>query len=164
MCLWFPCQPRVLSAILVDLCSATLLSCPDAHVIARVNEDSKLPDIQVGVFCTIPEKELVESNRPCKGFLDEFMKDSDNRHTQGLSLIPVLLHPKSRGFIKLKSSDPFDAPAIDPCYLSDAGEHDLKTLMKGVRLGHKIIKETEAMSALVDYQIGTADGCVPMVV
>ena len=34
------------------------------------------------------------------------------------SMFPVLLHPKSRGVIKLKSRDPYDHPLIDPKYLT----------------------------------------------
>lgn len=54
----------------------------------------------------------------------------------GFSLGPMLLTPKSRGRITLRSSDPFDPPAIDPCYLSDPA--DLPPLVEGVRLARKI--------------------------
>ncbi|XP_077557314.1 alcohol dehydrogenase [acceptor]-like [Haemaphysalis longicornis] len=35
------------------------------------------------------------------------------------SIAPILLRPSSRGFIKLKSNDPFDPPIIDPQLLSN---------------------------------------------
>ncbi|XP_061193560.1 L-sorbose 1-dehydrogenase-like [Saccostrea echinata] len=42
----------------------------------------------------------------------------------------ILLHPKSRGTIRLQSSDPFDPPLIDPNYLDHPD--DIKMLLKGV--------------------------------
>ena len=44
-------------------------------------------------------------------------------------MVPLLLHPKSRGSIKLRSADPFDHPLIDPKYLSHPD--DVKTLISG---------------------------------
>ncbi|XP_061179543.1 glucose dehydrogenase [FAD, quinone]-like [Saccostrea echinata] len=41
-----------------------------------------------------------------------------------------LLHPKSRGFIKLKSKDAFDPPLIDPNYLDHPD--DMETILKGI--------------------------------
>jgi choline dehydrogenase len=37
----------------------------------------------------------------------------------GAILIPVVLRPKSRGTIRLTSTDPFDKPIIDPHFLED---------------------------------------------
>jgi len=54
----------------------------------------------------------------------------------GLSLGPTLLTPKSRGRITLRSRDPFEAPAIDPAYLSDSS--DLAPLAHGVTLARRI--------------------------
>jgi choline dehydrogenase len=54
----------------------------------------------------------------------------------GFSLGPSLLTPKSRGRITLRSSDPLQPPAIDPCYLSDPG--DLPPLVEGIRLARRI--------------------------
>lgn len=41
----------------------------------------------------------------------------------------ILLHPKSRGTIRLQSTDPFDPPLIDPNYLDHPD--DIKDLLKG---------------------------------
>lgn len=49
---------------------------------------------------------------------------------------PVVLHPRSRGEIKLDSSDPFVYPKIYARYLTD--DHDLKVLREGVRLALRL--------------------------
>lgn len=59
-----------------------------------------------------------------------------NPEGHGFSIGPTLLSPKSRGRIRLRSADPMEAPAIDPCYLSDPA--DLAPLIAGVKLGRKI--------------------------
>ena len=48
----------------------------------------------------------------------------------GITISVKALHPKSRGSVKLKSSDPYDQPIIDPKYLSNY--EDIDTLVKGM--------------------------------
>ena len=55
----------------------------------------------------------------------------------GYSLGPVVLRPKSRGEITLHSNDPFEAPAIQPNYLSDPS--DGRMLIAGLRLTRDIL-------------------------
>jgi choline dehydrogenase len=43
---------------------------------------------------------------------------SDNFWQEGFVLISVCLHPRSRGHIRIKSTDPLQPPEIDPQYLS----------------------------------------------
>jgi len=48
---------------------------------------------------------------------------------EGFTIFPVLLHPRSKGNIRLKSSNPDDPPLINPNYLSE--ETDVKILAEG---------------------------------
>ena len=48
---------------------------------------------------------------------------------EGLTIFPVLLHPRSRGTVRLRSVDPDDPPLINPNYLSE--DVDVKILAEG---------------------------------
>lgn len=49
-----------------------------------------------------------------------------------VTVLPVLLHPKSRGSVRLSNKNPKSKPLINPNYLSDIT--DVKTLIKGIGL------------------------------
>jgi choline dehydrogenase-like flavoprotein len=51
---------------------------------------------------------------------------------------PILLKPRSRGSITLRSADPLAKPAIDPRYLTDADGVDRAALMAGLRITARI--------------------------
>ena len=44
---------------------------------------------------------------------------------EGFSIVPVLLRPYSRGFIELRSKNPYDMPIIQPNYLQDSRDYDI---------------------------------------
>jgi len=48
---------------------------------------------------------------------------------EGFTIFPVLLHPRSKGTIRLKSKNVEDPPLINPNYLSE--EVDVKILAEG---------------------------------
>ncbi|KAL7642612.1 UNVERIFIED_CONTAM: hypothetical protein RMT77_007176 [Armadillidium vulgare] len=60
----------------------------------------------------------------------------------GFSLGPILIRPKSRGSITLRSTDPFDQPNIDPKFLSHP--EDLELMVKAIKFARKI-GDTNAM-------------------
>ena len=61
------------------------------------------------------------------------------------SVIPMLLRPKSSGYIRLRSTDPYDSPLIYPNYFYD--EQDLRVLIEGVKIA-LALGETEAFKKL----------------
>lgn len=69
----------------------------------------------------------------------------DKLKEHGFSLHACVLRPESRGWVKLKSSDPTQAPAINPNFLAD--ERDLHLLRDASRLMHRIA-ETPPLSEL----------------
>jgi choline dehydrogenase len=58
----------------------------------------------------------------------------------GLTIGAVLLQPKSVGFVTLRSPNPLEPPNIDPQYLSDAEGHDLRLLVTGTVLAHRVMR------------------------
>ncbi|KAI0636071.1 GMC oxidoreductase [Trametes polyzona] len=76
----------------------------------------------------------------------------------------VLLRPTSTGTIRLKSSDPYDLPVIDPQYLST--EHDVAVLVRAARLLARIVRTPPLADmldpageddALLDHALHTLD-------
>lgn len=57
------------------------------------------------------------------------------------TIAPTLLRPKSRGAIRLASSDPFAPPLIQANYLTD--QQDVDTMVAGLKVGLQLL-ETEA--------------------
>lgn len=54
----------------------------------------------------------------------------------GYSFLPTLLHPTSRGTIRLDKNDPLNSPLIDPNYFSSP--RDVEVLLRGIRLVQNI--------------------------
>jgi choline dehydrogenase len=68
----------------------------------------------------------------------------------GISIGPCFLRPKSRGTIKLRSTNPADSALFNANSLSDPD--DLETLVRGVKLSIRIL-EAPALSKLVKRRV-----------
>jgi len=64
----------------------------------------------------------------------------------GVTLNSAYLRPRSRGTVRLASSDPFAAPLIDPNYWADP--HDREMSIRGLKLAQEIMRQ-KALSSFV---------------
>lgn len=62
----------------------------------------------------------------------------NNQHTW--TIFPMLLHPKSVGYMKLRSRNPFDYPLFYGNYLTDPEGHDLNTMVAAIRFINRLSK------------------------
>ena len=80
----------------------------------------------------------------------------------GITVGVVLLQPKSVGCITLRSADPFAPPRIDPRYLTDSAGEDMRLLIQGTRLAHRVMRSPAltpfaGAPMLPDRELGTDD-------
>src|SRR6266571_1847014 len=67
----------------------------------------------------------------------------------GYTIAPCILHPQSRGYITLRSTNPEEAPIIQPNYFAD--EVDMQVLVEGVKIARKLGR-TQAFSPFRDVE------------
>ncbi|PRX97083.1 GMC family oxidoreductase [Allonocardiopsis opalescens] len=58
------------------------------------------------------------------------------QHPNAVSILPGVVRPQSRGWVRLASADPFAKPLVNPNYLGDAS--DARRLVQAVRLSREI--------------------------
>lgn len=61
-------------------------------------------------------------------------------HKTAFSIFPLLLHPKSKGYIKLRSKNPFDSPMLYGGIFTDPQNKDLKTFIASIRYAEKLMR------------------------
>jgi choline dehydrogenase len=66
----------------------------------------------------------------------QFVDDRYRTDGPGFTFAPILLHPRSRGTVRLRSADPADQPLVDPRYLDH--EADVRTLVRAIELARDI--------------------------
>lgn len=71
------------------------------------------------------------------GYVGDHGREAPKFGLHCYSLHLCQLRPKSRGYIGLKTPNPFDAPKIQPNYLS--AEEDRKVLLKAAQVGQEIL-------------------------
>ena len=115
----------------------SMISSP-AALFARTRPELASPDVK----CSISP---FSAERPQDG-LHRF---------SGFTMIAYQLRPESRGEIRLKSPDPFDAPAVYPNYLT--AETDQRTIVAGLKLCRQILATPHMQSLIeVEFQPGSA--------
>jgi choline dehydrogenase len=108
--------------------------------------DPKYPDIElifIGTGSLQSDFGLVVANeiRLRRDIYNAVFKPIEN--TPSWSIIPMLLHPESRGYLKLRSNNPYDAPLLYGNFFTDPGGKDLGTFIAAIRYIQKLSR-TEA--------------------
>ncbi|XP_029160778.1 glucose dehydrogenase [FAD, quinone]-like [Nylanderia fulva] len=115
--------------------------------IAFVNSkyaDKNYPDVQL-IFSSDSDYTLLTAVL-YRINLEDIIALIDNiTNVQTYGIFPLILRPRSRGYIKLNSCDPRDPPKIVPNYFEDP--HDLRTLVASVEI-MKEISRTPTMQKL----------------
>lgn len=109
-------------------------------------------NVTTGPFSNYPDIEFFFNNISGKNLLTRFFGWSNETFNAMDKYVPspitfflVPIHPISNGTLKLKSSDPFDYPLIDPRILS--ADEDIETLYQGVEFTRKM-SQTESLRQL----------------
>lgn len=109
------------------------------------NTTSELPDIQLHFFqYRMGEEARLEKVLENYGF-DEDINESIRsviKNTELLMAMVVLLRPKSKGKIELRSKDPLDKPRIFGNYLEEI--EDVETLIRGVSFIKRLVNTNTA--------------------
>ena len=124
-----------------------------------VNLDSDRPDLQFHFA-------------PTWGFRIN-SKIGDLPKTDGMTLLPTILQPKSTGYIGLKSSDVTDAPIIELNYFDN--DYDKRFVVKAYRFAHQLLnsksfepyrtsilrpsRELESDDEILDWVLSNVDTC-----
>ncbi|CAH1132788.1 unnamed protein product [Ceutorhynchus assimilis] len=98
------------------------------------NASDDFPDIEFHFVSGAPHSDKGAQLKKAHGLSDAFY-DRVFKPIEGQdawSIIPMLLRPKSKGFIKLRSRKPFEPPLIYPNYFFD--DFDMKTLIEGAKI------------------------------
>ncbi|XP_050677568.1 glucose dehydrogenase [FAD, quinone]-like [Leptidea sinapis] len=123
-----------------------LYSMMEAEAMAFINTkyqdpSEDYPDIQLFIAPTADNMDGGIFGKRANGLTDEVYSElyEDILYQSSFSIVPLLLRPKSRGFIKLKDASPYSPPLIYPNYFSEP--QDILTLMEGARLVQDLISQ-----------------------
>ncbi|OAD62856.1 Glucose dehydrogenase [acceptor] [Eufriesea mexicana] len=102
------------------------------------NRSMDYPDIQLHVAPASINSDAGVQVRKVLGITDE-VYDTVYRpiaNKDAWTIMPLLLRPKSRGTVRLRSSNPFHSPLINANYFSDP--FDIATLVEGAKIAMRI--------------------------
>ncbi|XP_072759106.1 glucose dehydrogenase [FAD, quinone]-like isoform X2 [Anoplolepis gracilipes] len=96
------------------------------------------PDIELGLAVSSLAADISRIYHNFLGLTEEFSKEvySDYDGLDSFTIAPILLRPKSRGRLTLRSTDPSNSPIIDINYY--AHEDDVNTMVRGIKMAIEV--------------------------
>lgn len=110
----------------------------EALVYTRTNfsayEDPGYPDIEIMQVFTNIAFDTSRAYQQSFRLTDEVFRTVflPLRNRRAMHFLPMLLHPRSKGYLKLKSTNPFHHPILEPNYFAD--DRDIEALVAGIRV------------------------------
>jgi len=119
------------------------------HANASKMSDDDYPDIELVLGASSLAGDISGSYRSLLGLTKEFYKEvfGDYKGFDSFMIVPVLLRPKSRGRLTLRSSDPLDSPIVDLNYYGH--EDDLHTMVQAIKIVRKKSLRTNICSIFI---------------
>ncbi|XP_029851198.2 glucose dehydrogenase [FAD, quinone] [Ixodes scapularis] len=92
------------------------------------------PDVEIHFASGSPVSDGGQTFKTAHGLSDKVWSRTFAPHIRedSMSLYPVLLRPRSRGTVRLRSTDPHDEPLLNPRYLTHP--QDLRTMVDAMKL------------------------------
>lgn len=115
-----------------------------AYIKTNVSKDRELeyPDVELifigGSFSTDKGLVYMKSFRIKQEIYDKIWKPLENQPVW--TVFPMLVHPKSYGYLKLKSKNPYHWPKFYGNFFTDPENHDIKTFIGSIREIQRIAK------------------------
>ncbi|CAB3246342.1 unnamed protein product [Arctia plantaginis] len=105
------------------------------------NPDDDYPDIQLFIAPTADNMDGGLFGKRANGLNDDTYAElyEEILYDSSFSVVPLLLRPKSRGYLKLRDANPFSPPLIYPNYYSDP--QDMQVLIEGARFVQELIQQ-----------------------
>ncbi|CAH2013123.1 unnamed protein product [Acanthoscelides obtectus] len=106
------------------------------------DSDPRLPDVElifIGGSLSVDHGVILRRllNIP-RATYDVMWKPLEGKQT--FQVFPMLFHPKSKGYMKLRSSNPFDPPKFYLNYFSDPEHIDIENMIAGIREIQRIVE------------------------
>ena len=124
---------------LIDRTGPLAIGINQAGAFVKTSENMDRPDVQLTL-----------------GTLSADLQGGKVHPFSGFTLMVAVLRPESHGFVRVRSSDIWEQPEIQPNYL--ASENDLNTLLRGAQLGRKVIN-TSPLKGFVEAEHLPGSSC-----
>ncbi|XP_035231009.1 glucose dehydrogenase [FAD, quinone]-like [Stegodyphus dumicola] len=98
------------------------------------NKSEDYPDVEIHFLSGSPAADGGQTFQRVMGQRREMWEKvyKPYAYRDSYTFCPVLLRPKSRGYLKLRSADPYDPPIIDPRYLTHP--QDVLTMVESMKI------------------------------
>lgn len=138
----------ILQWILFGKGALTSTGCDRGAMVRTDAARNNAPDLQIRF---VPGMALDPDGVSTYTRFGKFQKEG-RKWPSGVTFQLVAARAEGKGYVSLKSSDPFDSPSINSGYLTDPDGRDLATLKNGIDIARQLVS-TESMSSVLDGEL-----------